>query len=337
MSTTNKHELCNYAILRIMHYAAQKDKKGDGGSGYRPLLAVCRRWRLVLLEYLCSEYSISFSLPNRVIEGVYPLWSDTQIKHDPGSAGFGYISKVKIEINYNDIFNGTVVHSMLYNLNDAFYFPAAKTMSIFIEHTDSSSLEAKAGDYDNQARVLVRHVRRIAPAIRNMNIQYYVYNNIQDVETRESFARLLTGLFYNKESSCLEMQPNDFSGSAEPYIAHSLTDIVCTLNMTTFNYVISLIQSSAKTLKSLKVTNIGLSKNTFIQMFSSVYDRSLVTYPRLEKFWLGASFECDYTAGRPYLANHVPFPKLKRLQLEAAYPFSDDILFRQTERTLEYL
>ncbi|KAJ1667744.1 hypothetical protein EV178_001212 [Coemansia sp. RSA 1646] len=244
--SANKYELNNSVILCIMRYAAHGSK--TRGSGYRPLLAVCRRWRIVLLKYLYSEYSISFSLPNRVIEGVYPLLSATQISHDPGSVGFGYIDKVKIEIDYNDIFNGTVVHSMLYNLNDAFSFPKARTMTISIEHTRSNVLEAKASDYDSQARVLVRHIRRIAPAIENMYIQYYVYNNIQEQSTKESFARLLTGLFYNKKRSLLEVQPNDFSGYAEPYIAHNLTDIVCTLNVSTFNYMLYLIHNSASTL-----------------------------------------------------------------------------------------
>ncbi|KAJ1731981.1 hypothetical protein LPJ72_003660, partial [Coemansia sp. Benny D160-2] len=335
MPPAKKYELNNSVILRIMRYAAG-NSKGSGG-GHRPLLAVCRRWRLVLLGYLCSEYTIYFKPSNRVIEGVYPLWSATKIENDPGSAAFGYVNKVRIEVDYNDIFDGTVVHAMLYNLNDAFFFPAAKTMSILIEQTASNVPEDIANDNDSQARILVRHIHRMAPAIQNMHVQYYAYNNVYSHSTKDSLARLLTGLYYNKERSHLDIQYNDFFGCAEPYIAHNLTDIVCTLNISTCNYMLYLIQNSASSLISLKTTNVGTGKDVYMQLFISLYDKSIITYPRLEKLCFGATYEWDYNAPRPYLPNHAPFPRLKWLQLDSAYPFNDDILFRQNERTLEYL
>ncbi|KAJ2515202.1 hypothetical protein H4217_005323 [Coemansia sp. RSA 1939] len=187
MPAAKKYELNNSVILRIMRYAAG-NSKGSGG-------------------------------------GVYPLWSATKIENDPGSVAFGYVNKVRIEVDYNDIFDGTVVHAMLYNLNDAFFFPAAKTMSILIEQTASNVPEDIANDNDSQARILVRHIHRMAPAIQNMHVQYYAYSNVYSNSTKDSLARLLTGLYYNKERSHLDIQYNDFFGCAEPYIAHNLTDI----------------------------------------------------------------------------------------------------------------
>ncbi|KAJ1988532.1 hypothetical protein GGI25_004473 [Coemansia spiralis] len=322
-------------ILRIMRYAAKSSNpKQQQTNGYQPLLAVCRSWRLVLLKYLCSEYTVRFSLSDGSLIGSYGLWP-TNIEHNPGSSGFGYITKLNIEVDYNSIFNGTAVHAMLYNLNDSFSFPAAHTMYINIEHCEED-FNVESYDYESQAHVLARHLRRIAPAVKNMFVKYCAYNNIKHLPTGDSFANLLSGLYRNKVRSYLEIQRNDFYTPVNPYIAHSLTDIVCIWNISTCQHSLCLIQNSANTLRRLKLTCVGHYRGTIVQLFWNSHGQ-LVTYPKVEYLSFGATFECEYNSMRSNLPHHRPFPKLKCLYLESTYPFGDDILFRGNEGTLEYL
>ncbi|KAJ2461602.1 hypothetical protein GGF42_000073 [Coemansia sp. RSA 2424] len=103
----------------------------------------------------------------------------------------------------------------------------------------------------------------------------------------------------------------------------------------TSSRIMPLIRRSAQTLQSLDLSGAVLVDYTELFRDPDSGGRWM-EYPRLHTLRLNSDYETALS--RSSISNGAaPFPQLRRLAMRWAYPFGDDVLFRGSAATLEYL
>ncbi|KAJ2160250.1 hypothetical protein GGF46_002411 [Coemansia sp. RSA 552] len=293
------------------------------------LLHVCSVWRSAILELLCAEYFLR--VVGSSVQDEFTRWP-TKLPQ-PGGACLGLVRTLRMDIDYNSIFNGKAVHAIYRLWNTRIVFPNVDEVQVCIRH-NSNDRNLLMHDYDSHAHVFAKYIKQMVPKMTRVCVRYVSFTEVKDMVIGYSFDALITTLFHQAEYSALHLSFNDFVHSYQPQITHALSQIACCWNES-YDQMVPLIHASSDTLLDLRITCYGLSRDKLHLLFVSP-NNHYVIYHQLERLVFEKA-ACREDLYRPTLPQIKPLPKLQYLKLGILYPFGDDLLFRGNEDTLERL
>ncbi|KAJ1843807.1 hypothetical protein LPJ70_003235, partial [Coemansia sp. RSA 2708] len=308
-------------ILRFLQYK-------QTAQSIRQLLQVCHQWRRVLFQLECSQYVVRVGT---VIDKGYTLWPAELPQ--PDDHFFALVTTLNFTIDFNYIFNGKGVQKVSGIWCHQQIFPHVRHLNLLIQHNTSDE-DILMHDYDSHAHVFAKFIKQLVPKAAALTVSYDAFTMVKEMPTDHSFNAMLTNLFRNMHYSAMLVNYNDFINSYQPEIAHSLSRLDCCWNER-YEQVLPLIHNSSETLIELRLTCHGMSRDKLAHLFVSSYNHYIIYY-NLEKLVFEKSANRD-DAFKPSLQVCQFMPKLRYLYLGIVYPFADDLLFRGTMDTLEYL
>ncbi|KAJ2670143.1 hypothetical protein GGI25_005932 [Coemansia spiralis] len=291
---------------------------------------VCHEWRRVALRIM---YSTCHATIKEAAENITvgPLLDLSQIAK-AGYSVLEHTSKVCMYVDCSDIFSGKAQHMLLSPRLSKLGFPHATGLELHVHNFGRLKLDCPKEAFVH-AIGFCRRIKAMLPAAETLDMVYGSNYIIADMQFGALFQKFIKemGNDKSKVTMCCSSIPIPH---ARPEDIHAgLTSLVYRWD-NTYGKSIPLVHRNAASLVSLKV--IHACTSSFDKLFM-VQEQEHVTYPALQTLEIVPESTSTSVLSRQKFLGLMPFPALKRLNLQTAYPFADDVLFRGNSKTLHSL
>ncbi|KAJ2741618.1 hypothetical protein GGI20_005062 [Coemansia sp. BCRC 34301] len=303
-----------------------------------PLLWVCRNFRAFVYSRLCRKYELNLH------EGRYECKVPACLRKLSFSA-HGLARDLHFEAGFRSIYTGRALQQLSAAPYEGCAFPLVRQLLVILnlddEHTrthghlSSDALAVCPPEAAANTAAFVKRVKEMAPNIREVGVDFG-HGADQLIEQRDVYATDLTRQLYGIVETTTAI-----SNACISLVEYMDLAPICNLVRVDYyvdkvdSQIVPLIRRSAHTLQSLELAMPVPADLTLL--FRSHGDGGgSVEYPCLRSLKLQCYYECFVS--HPSVPNHMaPFPRLCRLDVRRVYPFGDDVLFRGSAATLEYL
>ncbi|KAJ2524683.1 hypothetical protein GGI11_000636 [Coemansia sp. RSA 2049] len=291
---------------------------------------VCSRWRQIALGHIYRECHASIKEGGQNIV-VGPLKNIGEIEYI-GHKILEHTSEVNVYVDCQDIFNGKAQHMLMSPRLNSVKFVNATKLNLHIHNYYQLKLDCPKEAFVH-AIGLCRRFKIIAPKAKKLEIVYASNYIITDTQFGALFQKFI------KEAGSLMSDMSLVSKSIPiPYVrpvdvAGRLTSLVYKWDAMHEN-TISLVHMNAGTLQSLKIIHACESG---MERLLVMHTNEPAIYPILSKLVIEPAPGVSQIRTKQMFPDFAPFPKLRHLDIQTAYPFADDVMFRKNMHTLEYL
>ncbi|KAJ1958669.1 hypothetical protein EC988_000170 [Linderina pennispora] len=244
------------------------------------------------------------------------------------------VRKVSLHWKVEAILDGTAINAVKNSLLGKLVMPSVASLDFYF-CSDQLEVDLSEAKKMEHVKAFCSEIYKLFPSVQSYHlVKFDGYDELHDYPEVPAIDSLITGLTKHKTLV-------DFSCSAFVIVAPLPIDgrdlrCVSTTALEADQHTIELIRRSASTLECLTVQGGG--PEVFAQLLHSE-DGKAVVYTHVH------SLEMSYTVYRSFREAHptfasptgVYFPALRKLVSKIRYPFSNDVLFRGSETTLEYL
>ncbi|KAJ2866124.1 hypothetical protein GGH94_001743 [Coemansia aciculifera] len=311
---------------------------GGPRPSLKPLLWVSRNFRTIV----CSQVSEYFMIKlDRCQDKLEPEWRHTSpfyMQFDLPKHRF--VKELNFWLDEQSVYSGKLLGMMLHESYDAGTFPMARSILFRVmpspkseEGTMVESIDAASTEAEANLNAFVRHVKLMAPNVKNIKVWGSDDRNHQPLMPSPQFQIMAARLFMltgrigfasTSEKLRIDLPLNEIHNVV--HINHDSPE--CNWQL------FSLVRQCAPTLESLALTT-----RNFDDRLSSLIrsdDGAYTTYSRLRTLSL-SSYSNVESSSEPVFDGAVPFPSLRHLHINKYYTFGDDVLFRGNAATLQSL
>ncbi|KAJ2599552.1 hypothetical protein GGF39_002182 [Coemansia sp. RSA 1721] len=302
-------------------------------------LQCCKSWRVVCQSLVCSDVNIAVANEGD-IEWSFTKWPNKLAAPPSFETVSSMVRSVQISISsWKCVFSRSFLNMPAWMQLSKLRFPRARHFELVIRDPYWFSDFSKFSDDDVAQTIdtinsLFDLFKRLVPDPNSIRINWPALNSSHHgLKIIKHLAQRLSDLATGVSTINLID-----SGT----IAHTpINSYVCISPITSFSYtsfcnrdlVFEIVRRNSTHLQTLRLSNFR--ENNAKQLLYSA-DETTVEYPRLETLYLNPGYS-DNLITLKTDKEFVPFPALKRLIISRTYPFGDDVVFRGSSDTLEYL
>ncbi|KAJ1959942.1 hypothetical protein GGI12_004075 [Dipsacomyces acuminosporus] len=290
-----------------------------------PFLSVCSRWRSVALPIFYMDMEVE-------IRGADELRAVTHQRLVHGlddmiiSSAFDLVRCAEILVPCRGIVDGEVAELLSSEPYSSAVFPSAFHLR-FITLDMDSPRGNRAESSDNIAR-LCQCIRKMFPNL----ISLFVDNNLFGFIDEHNFASSICAQLATPQLCAFNY--SGYEGGPHMQDLHQLASLTHLNLAVDIEYldVVELVHRNAPILQRLSLRYQHAA--AFVGLVQG-FDGAAIVYPCLKQLAVSASYE--YQPTLPVSPEGTPFPVLSYLTCTDGYPFDNDVLFRGSNKTLEFL
>ncbi|KAJ2909926.1 hypothetical protein GGI21_001386 [Coemansia aciculifera] len=326
--------LSDHIVKSIVDYVVNKSIR-DNGVDYTsnervlmPLLWVCHNFRAHVYALFCRHWELILCADEDKAAITINSW-----RGPVGNWAQNLAKGLTIAVDLRSIYSGNALQKLSTAPFEGCAFPLVREFSLFIYVNDQST-----GDYPPETlaniAAFVQRVKEMAPSVNKISMAYTP--EVEELLTRRDphLLDLAKQLYNAMDVTSVVIAFEDLSThyidwehiSNLAHIYYSIYDDATA--------ILSLARRNAQTLRTLHIKSPQMS--VIPDLIQDPDSGRYVEYSRLHKLTLRTPMEPDDPDGLVF-AGAVPFPSLRRLLVDCDYPFSDDVLFRGNNATLEFL
>ncbi|KAJ2065221.1 hypothetical protein GGI17_000477 [Coemansia sp. S146] len=242
--------------------------------------------------------------------------------------------ELSMEVSLRDIYFGHALGMLLLQYNIARVFPKGCSLEFqFTMIYSDPDIAANSRRIQKNINSFAHHIGQVMPMVRKVGISLnYSFDGVPQTPV-PFFSDLVSQLYqlaghieYCRDCDTVPIE-------LRPGIINNLTAIDCHIDKNSEAFM-ALARRSAPTLQSLAIKSL-----MFVDILGLVRDPNGGSYVQYAcMHMLKLKHFTDLAISRDTVfAGALPFPGLRRLDIQCDYPFGDDALFRGNTKTLEYL
>ncbi|KAJ2061464.1 hypothetical protein GGI17_003039 [Coemansia sp. S146] len=309
------------------------DNSKENMARHMALLWISSNFRAIVQLRYCRALCLQLIDKTSVVESAQASWP-----FRPKELGYPthhFAKELSLELSMPCICSGQALKMLSHAPYNGCAFPLVRSITFnFIpppwrrrNYIVASRLRTNAN-----FSAFVQWIKEMAPRLDKVNVAVHEYSPYRSQSTIQDFSSLVSQLFqlasrieYNTH---IETAPMELQLKAVRNLVH--------INCSCFDNSDEAVQLARQSASTLQVLSIKMHLATDIPGLIHDGDGKYVEYPCLYTLKL----ECHRAlrlSPRPVFGGASFFPRLRRLNIKADYPFGDDTLFRGNAATLEYL